>query len=109
MLPSGEMIPPSAFTGIPHHVMHSYKTEKIQQFQIIQQSLTEIEILLVIDQSLRSEKPSVKTLCDEIKKLYEKKLGNSVTITVREVDKITHVREGSATPPPVVISKVNQR
>lgn len=107
VLPSGEMIPPSAFTGIPHHVMHTYKTEKIQQFQIIQQNRTDIEILLVIDETLRDEGPSVETLVDEIKKMYNQKLGKEMNITIREVKKITHVREGSATPPPVVISKVH--
>ena len=107
VLPDGTKILPSSITGIPHHVMHQYHTDKIQQFQIIQQSLTEIEVLLVIDEQLRSLGPSVEELINALKKEFVKRLGTDVTITVREVDKITMVRPGAATPPPVVISKVN--
>lgn len=109
ILPNGDMIPPSAFTGIPHKVMHRHKTEKILQFQIIQHEVDDIEILLVIDDRLRNQPPSVEQMFNEIQILYEEKLGKDVSIRVREVDSITHVREGSATPPPVVISKVHHQ
>ena len=107
VLKSGELIPPSTITGIPHHVMHLFHTDKIQQFQIIQHSLTQVDILLVIDEQLRDIGPKVDDMKAEIKKLFEEKIGPGVTISVKEVEKITMIRPGSATPPPVVISKVN--
>ena len=108
VLPSGEIIPPSAFTGIPYKVMHRFQTDKIQQFQIIQQSLKEIDVLLVIDEQLRNTGPSLQDIFKEIQKEYEKKLGKGISIRVKEVDTITAVRAGSVTPPPVVISKIDK-
>jgi phenylacetate-CoA ligase len=108
VLPNGRMIPPLSFTGIPYKVMQDFNTDKIQQFQIIQQSLKEIDILLVIDKNLRNVGPSVDKIFKEIKKRYKQKIGNSVEINVKEVDRINTVRPGSVTPPPVVISKVSQ-
>jgi len=108
ILPNGEFVPPSSFTGIPHKVMHMFHTDKIEQFQIIQQSVHEVDILLVIDEQLRNVGPKVDELVKEIKKQFEKKFGKAITITVREVDRIQMTRPGSAIPPPFVISKVNQ-
>ena len=86
--------------------MHQYHTDKIQQFQIIQQNLTQIDILLVIDEQLRHVGASVEEIKEELRKQFENRVGPGVTITVKEVEKITMVRPGSATPPPVVLSKV---
>lgn len=108
VLPDGGLIPPSSFTGIPHKVMHRLKTDKIQRFQIIQQSLNEVEILLVIDKELKDKGPSFNKIADEIKKEFVKKLGHGIKIKIKEVDQITIIRPGSATPPPVAISKVKQ-
>ena len=107
VLPGGEMIPPSSITGIPHFVMHLLHTDKIQQFQIIQHSLTMIDVLLVIDEKQRTIGPAVDVIKDEIRKQFKERIGHGVTITVKEVDRITMVRPGSAIPPPVLISKVN--
>ena len=107
VLPNGDIIPPSSFTGIPHKVMHKFNTDKILQFQIIQQSRKEIDILIVIDEQLRNIGPKITDIFNEIKKQYEKKVGQKVKINVKEVDKIKAIRAGSSTPPPVVISKVN--
>jgi phenylacetate-coenzyme A ligase PaaK-like adenylate-forming protein len=107
-LANGEFVLPSTITGIPHHVMHLYHTDKIQQFQIIQQTLNEVEILLVVDEQKRNVGANVEEIKTEIKKQFEQRIGPGVSITVREVDKITMVRPGSATPPPVVISKVGR-
>jgi phenylacetate-CoA ligase len=106
ILPNGEMVPPSSITGIPHKVMHMFNTDKIQQFQIIQHSINEVEVLVVIDEKLRNLGPRVEELFEEIRKQFEEKLGEDIAIHVREVDKITMTRPGSAVPP-VIISKVN--
>ena len=109
ILPNGSYIPPSAFTGIPHKVMHNLKTDKINRFQIIQQSINEVEILIVIDEDSRNVGPSIDKIKQELQKAFEKKLGEGIKITVKEVDQITMIRPGSATPPPVAISKVKRQ
>jgi len=109
VLPDGSLIPPSSFTGIPHHVMHNLKTDKINRFQIIQQSINEIEILIVIDKDLRDIGPKISEIKEELKKAFENKLGTGIKIIVNEVEQITMVRPGSATPPPVAISKVKRQ
>jgi phenylacetate-CoA ligase len=107
VLPSGEMIPPFAITGIPNKVMHAFKTDKIQQFQIIQHSVSEVEVLLVIDEEQRTIGPKLEDIYAEMKNQFEKKFGAGVHVSVREVKEITHVRPGTITPPPIVISKVH--
>jgi len=109
VLPDGDLIPPSAFTGIPHKVMHNLKTDKINRFQIIQHNINEVEILIVIDKNLKNIGPKVSEIKKELKKAFEKKLGEGIKIVVSEVEQITMVRPGSATPPPVAISKVKRQ
>ena len=109
VLPGGGLIPPSSFTGIPHHVMHNLNTDKINRFQIIQHTINEVEILIVIDKDQRNVGPKVSEIKQKLKKAFEKKLGNGIRITVNEVEQITMVRSGSATPPPVAISKVKKQ
>jgi phenylacetate-CoA ligase len=108
VLPNGDLIPPFSVTGIPNKVMHKFKTDKIQQFQIIQQSLNEIDILIVIDENLRNVGPSVDEIFEELRRRYMEKIGGGVEINVKEVDRIVEGRPGSVAPPPVVISKVNK-
>jgi len=109
MLPDGGLIPPSSFTGIPHHVMHELNTDKINRFQIIQQSINEVEILIVVDEDLRNVGPKVSEIKQKLKKSFQKKLGKSIKISVTEVEQITMVRPGSSTPPPVAISKIKKQ
>lgn len=108
VLPNGEIIPPFTLTGIPHKVMHQLNTEKVQQFQIIQQSLNKIDILIVIDENLRNVGPKVEEIFEEMKKQFEKKIGLKVKINVKEVDNIMLIRSDSAGAFPVVISRVNR-
>jgi len=108
ILPDGKIIPPSSFTGIPYKVMHKLKTDKIQQFQIIQQSKKEIDVLIVIDDKTRNVGPKVDKIFNELKKQFVKNTGKDVIFNITEVNKIEKVRDGSVTPPPVVISKVKE-
>ena len=107
ILPTGEIITPLSITGILHTAIHRFHTDKIQQFQIIQHSMKELDVLIVIDEQLRKVGPTVNELFEEIRREYMKKIGNGIKINVREVDKIKTVRARSPTPPPVVISKVS--
>lgn len=104
VLPSGKVFPPGAFCFITP-VLNELKTFKVKQYQIIQQSLTEVEILLVIDESLRNVGPSVELIKQKIKTMYENKVGPTVDIHVKEVAEIKHPKDARK-PPPIVISHV---
>jgi len=108
ILPDCKIIPPSSFTGIPYKVMHRLKTDKIQQFQIIQQSKKEIDVLIVIDNKQRNIGPKTDKIFNELKKEFVKNIGKNIEINIKEVEKIGNIRENSVTPPPVVLSKVKQ-
>jgi len=105
ILDEGKIIPPSAITGIPGKVMHEMGTDKIQQFQIVQKSLSRVEILLVIDGALRHVGPPVDRIREELQRRFQEKFGNGVEVEVKEVDHIKQ-SEHLDTPPHVVISEV---
>lgn len=106
VLPNGSIFPPGAFCFIDP-VLNKYNTFKIKQYQIIQQKINKIDILLVIDENLRNIGASVRTIKDEIKQIYEQKVGPEVTISVIEVEEVKHPKDASK-PPPIVISLVSE-
>ncbi|MFO8077237.1 MAG: hypothetical protein R6U21_01145, partial [Thermoplasmatota archaeon] len=105
ILPNGKVFPPGAFCFITP-VLNKLNTFKVKQYQIIQQKKDEIEILLVIDESLRHVGPPVDQIREGIKKIYQEKAGPEVIITIKEVDEIVHPKDRSK-PPPIVISNVS--
>ena len=106
VLPNGKIFPPGAFCFITP-VLNKLNTFKVKQYQIIQQKINEVEILLVIDEDLRNIGPSVETIKEKIKQMYRQKVGPDILINVREVDEIKHP-ENASKPPPIVISHVTQ-
>lgn len=86
ILPDGETIPPLSITGIPGEVMSEFGDYRIKQFQIVQKSPDEMELLVVIDEKMREIGPSPEKIRDEMKEKYQKKLG--IEVKVREVSKI---------------------
>ena len=104
VLPDGKVFPPGAFCFI-EPVLNKHKTFKIRQYQIIQHTINEIDILLVIDEDLRTIGPPLKTIIQDIKTIYQNKTGPNVTITVKEVPEIKHPKDARK-PPPIVISHV---
>ncbi|RLF63204.1 MAG: hypothetical protein DRN33_04525, partial [Thermoplasmata archaeon] len=104
VLPSGKIIPPLSITGIPGEVMKKFNTNKIKQFQIIQESPNEVNVFIVIDEELRDTYPPVETISGEIKKECIKKLGSDMRVNVVEVESI---KGRGNLPPSVVISKVS--
>ena len=106
ILPKGKLLSPLSVTSIPAKVMDEFKTYKIKQFQIIQQKVNEIEILIVLDEKLRNKGPSVKTILEELKKQFSEKIGHGVNIVVHEVDEIQ--KNDRSDYVKVVISKVKQ-
>ncbi len=109
VLPNGEIIPPFTITGIPNKVMLKLKTDKITQFQIIQRSLREIDILIIIDEKFRNVGPSVEVIKEEMKKQFEKRINSNVKINIKEVTKVELLRSGTAAECPIVISKIAQK
>ncbi|KYK29357.1 hypothetical protein AYK20_09820 [Thermoplasmatales archaeon SG8-52-1] len=106
ILPSGEIVPPLSFTAIPHSVMLRLGTDIIQQFQIIQQKIDEIDIYVVLVQQISKKEPSKEIIFKELRKEFIKNFGDDIKINIIQVDKIKTSRDNSATPPPVVISRV---
>ncbi len=104
VLPKGELLSPLSVTGIPAKIMEEYQTYKIKQFQIIQQKIDEIEILIVIDEKLRNKGPSVKMILEELKKRFSEKIGHGIHIVVHEVAEIQ--KNDRSDYVKVVISKV---
>ena len=108
LTPSGKMIAPLAITAIPAAVMDKYKTYKIKQFQIIQNKIDDVEILVVIDEKLRKVGPSVATLLNELKNRFQDEIGNDVKITMTEVDEINKEIRTRSNIDQVVVSKINK-
>ncbi len=106
VLPNGKIFPAGAFCFI-EPVLNRHKTFKIKQYQIIQQKINQIDILLVIDENLRQIGTSLAIIEDEIKQQYQQKVGPGIIINVREVDEIKHPKDASK-PPSIVISHVSQ-
>ena len=105
VLPSGQIIPPSSITGIPAKVMEKMGTRKILQFQIIQKSENEVDVLVVIDEDLRNVGPDVDSIFRELKKKFEERFNGELNVEIKEVEKIEKP-EHLDTPPPVVTSMV---
>ena len=105
ILPNGKVFPPGAFCFISP-VLHKLNTFKVKQYQIIQNKINEIEILIVIDEELKNKPPSFKTIAENIRKVYEEKCGPNVNINVREVDEIVN-KKNKRKPAPIVVSHID--
>lgn len=105
VLPDGKIFPPSAFLFISS-VLHELGTFKVRRFQIVQNKVDEIDILLVIDEDLRDKGPSFDEIAKKIQKVYQEITGPDVTITVREVREIED-DPATGKPAPIVVSHVN--
>ena len=104
VLPNGKTYPPSRFLFITD-ILKQLKTFKVKKYQIIQQKIDEIDILIEIDNDLRNTNPPVKTLKNKIKLAYENITDSKVKINVKEVEKIKDDSE-SGKPAPLVISNI---
>ena len=102
VLPDGQVIPSASF-AVVSLILKDLKTYKVKQFQIIQNKIDDIEILLVIDDDLRDVGPSVDIIFKKIHEVYQKKVGPDVTIKVKEVKELKHPK---GKPLPLVVSKI---
>jgi len=105
VLPDGRIYPGASF-AILSLILNELKTRKVKQFQIIQKKIDEIDILLVIDEDLRSEAPPTNVLFEKIKETYQEKVGPDVTIMVKEVEEI---KSPPNKPAPIVVSHLTAK
>jgi len=104
VLPSGRIFPPGAFCFV-EPVLTKHKSFMVKQYQIRQNKVDEIDILLVIDEDLRDVGVSVAVIKKDIKENYEKKVGPEVTVNIKEVDEIKN-DDNPLKPAPIVVTKV---
>ena len=104
ILPNGKTYPPSEFLFITS-ILKDLKTYKVRKFQIIQNKVDEIDVLLVIDDDLRNRGPSFEEIAERIKKAYAKVTGPDVEIIVKEIGEIEDDFD-SGKPAPLVVSKI---
>jgi phenylacetate-CoA ligase len=105
LLPDGSVYPSASF-AILSVVLNRMKTRKVTQFQIVQNKIDEIEILIVIDEDLRDSEPQIDKLFEKIKEIYQEKVGPDITIKVKEVKKIESMPNK---PAPLVVSKLSEK
>jgi len=106
VLPNGTVYPPNAFLFLTS-VLIDFNTFKVKRFQIVQKTLNEIEILLVIDNDLRQIGPSVEKILRRIESVYAEIVGPEVKIVVKETDDIPD-DPTSGKPAPLVVSQLAQ-
>ena len=87
--------------------MRTLKTDKILQYQVVQQTLEKIDILVVINEELRDKPPSIDILFKEILKEYEKVFGDTFQFEIKEVKKVIGA-DNPIKPPPIILSKLNK-
>ena len=104
VLPDGTTLSPFTITGIPAKIMEEYHTYKIKQFQIIQHTVDQIEILIVIDEKLRSIGVPVETLLKELQKRFADHIGPNINVKVTETKTIEKDPKGGYVK--VCISKI---
>jgi phenylacetate-CoA ligase len=106
ILPNGKIFSPSDFLFITS-VLQDLRTFKVTKFQIVQNKINQIDILLVIDKDSYDKNLSFKEISKKIINVYSKKIGKEVDIIVKEVEEIKDdIISGK--PAPLVISYVNQ-
>jgi len=106
-LPDGKYVTPVFFTRGVDAAMRLLKTEKVLQYQIVQQTLKKIDILIVINEDERDKPPSVDVLFKEILKEYEKIFGDMFDFKIKEVKKVLGA-DNKAKPPAIILSKLNK-
>ena len=97
----GKIILPSAYGDIFSKVLYGLKTNKLKDGRVIQHSLKDIEIQVVIDEKLRDKGPSVTKILDILKEGFREKIGSDIKITTKEVKKIDKKK-------PRIISKIKR-
>lgn len=97
----GRIILPASFGEIFSKILYELKTNKLKDAIIIQHSLTNIELQVVIDEKQRDIGPSVEEIFSVLRQGLQKKLGPDVEIITKEVKEINKEK-------PRIIQKLNR-
>lgn len=96
--PDGKYITPFIFT----EPMRILKTDKILQYQVVQEKLDKIDILIVINEDKRNDPPSIDKLIADLKKEYYKIFGKTFHFEVKEVKKVIGSDDNSKLSSPII-------
>jgi phenylacetate-CoA ligase len=105
VLANGRNVSGFSFIQIPYEVMKSLRTDKIKQFQILQKKPGEIEVLIVVDESLRDIGPPLGILFQELQKAFHREAAGDLKISVRETKEIPKRRAREY--PPLIKSLIS--
>lgn len=84
----GKIVLGSSLTSIFSRLLYEFKTSKIRDMKVIQKSLDEIEIGVVIDEKLRDIGPSVNDIFQVFEKGFKEKFDESVTVVCKEIKEV---------------------
>ena len=82
------------------------KTDLIKRFQIFQEKLDKIEILVIINKDEKNYGVSVEKIFKEIKTRYDKIFNFEVDVEVKNVEKLKTEQKNEELPPSV-LSKID--
>ncbi|MBS3778614.1 MAG: phenylacetate--CoA ligase family protein [Candidatus Thermoplasmatota archaeon] len=109
IVPDGRIFPAATFTLIPGEVAQEKDVDIIHRFQVIQHKKDKIEILVVFNEDKKDQVSNVDTILQEIKKRYQKLIGEDVTIEIKEVDKVKEDTRSPVNLSSIVISHVDHK
>ena len=99
VLPDKKLVLPDELADVPGKVMLELKTDKIDRIQIVQRSLSKIDVLVIINQDKRNKGAPVEKLFEGLKREYQKLFGSKVEVDVKEVEKLeAEDEQGEITP-----------
>ena len=108
ILPNGKYLTPAILIIGIHNAIEKIKTDKVKQFQIIQKSIHEVEILIVIDENQIDKPPSIEKLFKNIEQEYNILFENLIDIKIKSVKNV--IKENKTyKPAPLIISKINNK
>jgi phenylacetate-CoA ligase len=104
VLPDGRKIPPTTFCFVLVNTLYALRTERVQRYQIVQETKNTVDILLIEDETIK-EGPSFETIMDEVSKNYHEKFGDTIQINVKKVTQVIKDR-GIKFPSSLILSKI---
>jgi len=104
--PNGKYYTPVNFTRGIDAALQILKTDKVLQYQVVQEKIDKIYILFVVNEDKRNEPPSIDTLIEVIKREYYKLFGDVFHFEIKEVEKVIG-SDNKNKPTPYAISKLS--
>ena len=106
VLPNEKIVYPDEIIGIPQKVMNKFNTDIINRLQVIQNSLSKIEVLMVLEKDDKYSDFRIDALINELKFCYEKVFGTEVELKIRIINELKTIDKNIPITPEI-ISKVD--